>query len=222
MKLSVISNMARRNTLEVEHLLKAAKARTPGLQSELHLLSQELHWSDTPYPAPGVHVVPLARWALVVGAYANEGFPGLSPLAGDEQNASFILAIIEEVRSAEAVISMIDFFEEILLSPSSNMGVARHLASTCNLLFSFKGAPPLTEDQAQLFQRFLLSFYEYAETPAGKALPIYALRGIGNAQTLEFLCRVPEFEFPYRGASKLAVKAIQKRLMAETQPKASL
>ena len=35
MKLSDVKSKARRNTLEVEHLLKAARLRVPGLQEEL-------------------------------------------------------------------------------------------------------------------------------------------------------------------------------------------
>jgi hypothetical protein len=170
MKLSVIRNMAKRNTLEVEHLLKAAKARTFGLRHELDLLSRELGWSDTPYPAPGIHVVPLARWALIVGTYAEEGFSGLSPLACDEQNASYILAVIEEVKNEEAAVSMLAFFRNILLDPSVNIETARHLASACNVLFSLKGGPSPTDDQAQMVQRFLILFYECAETLADKAL----------------------------------------------------
>jgi hypothetical protein len=212
MKLSVIRNMAKRNTLEVEHLLKAAKARTVGLQRELKLLSQELEWSDTPYPAPGIHVVPFAKWALIVGTYAEEGFLGLSALASDEHNVSYILAVIEEVNSLEAATSIIAFFENIFLNPSVNMEAARSLASACNVLFSFKGSPALSDDQAQLFQKFLISFYEHAEKPADKALSILALRGIGNAQALELLREVPELEFPYADANTIAIREIKKRL----------
>jgi hypothetical protein len=212
MKLSVIRNMAKRNTLEVEHLLRAAKARTVGLRNELDLLSRELGWSDTPYPSPGVHVVPLARWALIVGTYADEGFSGLLPLASDGQNASYILAVIEEVKNEEAAISMVAFFRNILLDPSINMETARHVASACNVLFSLKGGPAPTDDQAKMVQRFLILFYERAETLADKALSIYALRGIGNAQALAFISAVPEFREPYVGANKIAVRAIKKRL----------
>lgn len=212
MKLSAVRSMARRNTLEVEHLLKAAKARTPGLRQELQQLSQELQWSATRHPRPGVHVVPLAKWAELAGCYAEHGFAGLAPLAGHRQDAGYVLALIEEVGNADAVHALLDFFQDVIADPAGDMEIAHAVAATCNRLFSFRHSPVVTDGQAQRLRDFLVSFCGHAEDQVHKAMAVYALRGVGDAQSIDFIGRQPRFQPPHEDAGKIAIKAIKKRL----------
>ncbi|WP_225086609.1 MULTISPECIES: hypothetical protein [Pectobacterium] len=73
MKMTALRSKARRNALDVEHILAAAKVGLSGFRDELNRLSAEFSWSHSPYLPDGTHVVPLAKWADVAGVYADEG-----------------------------------------------------------------------------------------------------------------------------------------------------
>jgi len=75
MKIETLRKRALANTLEVEHILAAARERAPGLRHELTQLSDKHGWSTTPFPANGIHVVPLAKWAEIASVYAEGGIP---------------------------------------------------------------------------------------------------------------------------------------------------
>src|ERR1700761_7088697 len=102
MTLQQLRKKASMNLLEVEDILSAAKKRLPGLREELQRLSVQYGWSWTPFPPEGGHVVPLARWADVAGAYADGGTAALAPLARDPQNRTYIIGLLEEMPTPEA------------------------------------------------------------------------------------------------------------------------
>src|SRR5215467_3246866 len=127
MKIETIHKRAQANTLEVEHILAAARERVPGLRYELMQLSNRHGWSSTPFPAEGIHVVPLAKWAEIAGVYAEGGIPALRPLAEQKENHTYVLALLVEVRSPEAAQALFDLFAAILDAPSWDCEVVPQL-----------------------------------------------------------------------------------------------
>jgi hypothetical protein len=125
MKLETIRKKARANVLEVEHILAAGRKRVRGLQQELMRLSDELGWSLTPFSVEGEHVVPLAKWARVAGAYAEGGIATLTELAGQQENRHYVVAMLVEVRTQEAAVALFDLFADVLAAPSWDCEVAR-------------------------------------------------------------------------------------------------
>ena len=216
MKLELLRSKARHNDLEVEHLLNAAKARTPGLAAELQRLSHELGWSHTPHLADGSHVVPLARWAEVAGAYAEDGFDGLAPLAKDPACTSYVTSLLESLRSAEALDALLRFYADRIAHPAADAAAAWQLVPTCNLLVSIKGSVVPDERQAAVLRDFLVGFHAVATDEHQKAYVLYALRGVGDAASLDWIDTLADLSWPYAEAKAQALKAIRKRLKART------
>jgi hypothetical protein len=227
MKLTTLCAKAKNNTLEVEHILKAAKLRLPNLKETLSELSALNNWSYETYLADGSHVVPFAKWAQVAGEYAQGGFSALAILAKKPELASFIIALLEEIHSIESLNALIDFYMAYLKNPTENVAISWHLTLTINMLCSLKNAVSVKQIESRLLCDFLTSFYT-ASTLKGfplKSVPvkdisvstiqaniIYALRGVGDESTLGFLAKIDDFDYPYQDAKKTAIKAIKIRL----------
>ena len=212
MKLETIRKKARANLLEVEHILAAGKQRVPGLQQELMQLADELGWSPTPFPAEGGHVVPLAKWALVAGAYAEGGIAALSELAARRDNRHYVIAMLAEVRSAEAAAALFDLFADVLATPSWDCDVTNDLVDALNWLFFLGKTLTPTDAQAATARAFLVALYPMARTTGRRAGVICALRGVGDQSTIEFLSTLEAFPYPHEGLETGALRAVRNRL----------
>ena len=195
-KISSLRSKARRNTLEVEHILAAAKARTPGLKDELNSLAREFEWSNTTHLPDGKHVVPLAKWAEVSGKYAEGGISALADLAREPDNANYVIGLLEELRSRDATEALISFFPDVLRQPETSITTAWRLSRAFNQLLSIKGAVTPTDRQAIAVRSFLVLFHAAAATEPERAWAIYALRGVGDQSSLDFLSKLPDLQPP--------------------------
>jgi hypothetical protein len=212
MTLRALRRKAHDGSLEVEHLLKAAKQKIPGLRSELASLSQELAWSMTPFLPDGSHVVPLAKWAEVAGAYAEMGMPGLEPLSRDFHNAPYVLGLLEELNSSEAVATVLELFSPVIHQPQDFPDLLSPLVASINLLMSVKGCPAFSPEQAALAREFLHKAIALMPEQSRQACVVYALRGVGDQQSIDLLSRLRAFEPPYANAKASAVRTIRARL----------
>jgi len=217
MKLETIRKKARANLLEVEDILAAGRKRVPGLQKELMRLSDELGWSPTPFPAEGEHVVPLAKWARVAGAYAEGGIATLRELAGQQANRHYVVAMLVEVRTPEAAVALFDLFADVLAAPSWDCEVARDLVDAFNSLFFFSKPLIPTDEQAATARSFLMILYSMASTTTQRAHVLCALRGVGDRSTIEFMSTLEALPNPYEGVVKGALLAIRDRLRTREQ-----
>jgi hypothetical protein len=227
MNLTNLRTKAKNNTLEVEHILQAAKLRLPNLKETLSELSLLNNWSYETYLADGSHVVPFAKWAQVAGEYAEGSFSALAALAKNPGLAPFIIALLEEIHSLESLNALIDFYMAYLKNPTENVAISWHLTLTINMLCSLKDAVPIKVDDASQIREFLSSFYvastlkdfplksvqvKNIQILTIQANVVYALRGVGDESTLDFLAKISDFEYPYQDANKVAILAIKKRL----------
>ncbi|MEQ9887922.1 hypothetical protein [Pectobacterium zantedeschiae] len=212
MKLSALRVKARRNTLEVEHILTAAKARLPGLRDELNRLSDECSWSRSPYLPDGTHVVPLAKWAEIAGAYAEEGIDALGVLADDPENVAYVIGLLEELQSHAAVNALMDFFSAVMQRPELAPETAWRLTSAYNLLLSFKDGVVATDEQATAVRTFLMRLLPLATTEHQTCLLFCALRGVGDASSLDFLVSHRDLAPPNETIRMTAMRAIRQRL----------
>lgn len=110
----------------------------PGLREELSQLSAELSWSGSGCLADGTRVVPLAKWAEIAGAYAEEGISSLAVLANNPENAVYIIGLLETLGSLEAVDAFIAIFQDVMHKPGDDLHTAWSLAYGYNQLLSFK------------------------------------------------------------------------------------
>jgi hypothetical protein len=211
MNLQALRRKAAHGSLEVEHILKAAKLLIPGLSAELTRLSAELHWSMDTHLADGTHVGPMARWAAVASAYADHGLDGLGQMAHDDLNAPLVIGMLEEINSSQAVDALLRIFASTVAEPTRNPPLAFRLVKAVNLMFSVKSSPASSPKHRKLTAAFLNEVLGLAETNAERALVMYAMRGAGDTSSIDLLAQHLEPEPPYVGARALALKAIRKR-----------
>ncbi|GKW28250.1 hypothetical protein AB6D34_06970 [Pectobacterium brasiliense] len=212
MKLSSLRAKARRNTLEVEHILAVAKARLPGLRDELNRLSDECSWSRSPYLPDGTHVVPLAKWADIAGVYADDGIEALGVLAAELDNAVYVIGLLEELRSHAAVNALIAFFPVVMQAPEHALETAWRLTTAYNSLLSFKDGVVATDEQATAVRSFLMRLLPLATTEHQTCLLFCALRGVGDTSSLDFLASHRDLAPPNETIRMTAMRAIRQRL----------
>lgn len=220
MNIATLRKKARDGSLEVEHLLRAAIEKPQGLAEELSRLAVVHGWKDESIQPDETRVVPFAKWAVVAATYANEGFIGLRALAQKPENIEFVLGLVEEIHTNESVSLAIDVCEKYLADLPQFEGIAFRLASSFNLLLSFKHAPPVTAVQASTIQKFLFSLYPYANSEAERALVLLALRGVGDRDAIQFVDSAKAFSEPWSSTKESVLRALRKRVRANslTQP----
>jgi hypothetical protein len=214
MNINTLRKKAKADTLEVEDILAAAKDRIPGLQAELQRLSIELQWSDTPFLADGTHVVPLAKWAAVAGAYAEGGMPALVAMNEHAEDGYYITALLQELTTDEANAALFDLYGGTMDNPADSPEFAFMIADTLNFKFAFKHSSPLSALQADQARSFLMKLYPMADTEPNRCKVVCALRGVGDQTTVDFLATINPFSGSYAGLEQSAQRAIRKRLRA--------
>ncbi len=214
MKISALRAKARRNTLEVEHILAAARTRAPEVNEALQRLSSECGWSASTHLEDGTHVVPLAKWAEVAGAYAAGGVEGLVSLAAKPENAGYVIGLLEEMRSQETLTALIGFFPDVVAAPETAPETAWRLVNAFNHLLCTRSPVAANPDQAAQIRKFLALFLKIADSDTQIALVAYALRGVGDASSIELVMSLKDLSYPYEGAKADAIRAIRRRLRA--------
>jgi hypothetical protein len=208
MKESDLRRKARQGTLEVEHLLQAAVCRLPGLRAVLAEIAARDDWKKAEDP--------FATWAAVAVAYAEGGMDGLHALARGE-TSHFVIGLLEELRSVEAVHALLTWWPEAITYPDGNSDLAWRIASTLNLVLSFKGAPQIEEVQHSEVRQFAYRLYDLAHTDLQRATSLLMLRGVGDAGSLAFVERADEFAPPWADTKGAVVRAIRRRVRAASR-----
>lgn len=214
MNIQTLRKKSRNGSLEVEDLLRAAVEKLPGLEAELKALALANGWASTAaLSGDATRTVPFAKWAEVAACYASQGFTGLRELAEDNQNIPFVLGLVEEVKTVESTAFVLELCERAL-GPTLSKDVAFDVVSSVNALFSFKHAAPVSDEQAERFQRFLLALYPQAKSEVHRAKVLLALRGVGDQDAVQCIQSASEFAEPWADTKKAAQSAVQKRIKA--------
>ena len=211
MKLTLksISNKAKINELEVEHILKAAKNQLEGLPELLKELSITLKWDSD---LGQKELIPLKKWADVAISYCEESYIGLAKLLQKEGNEDFILGLIEELHSEEAVQFIIERFHYILIEPQKDLSLAVKIASTLNITLCFKPEIRLDLKSEKLLSNFCLQLATEVQNHSDKAVAILVLRAVGDSDTLEGLRSFDTLNAPWETVLSLTTRKIKQRI----------
>ncbi len=209
MSIKSITARAREGTLEVEHLLKEARHPDAALADALDALRTELQWSSSGALEDGRRVVPLAAWARVVSAYARDGHPGLLALSADPGLADFVIGLLEELKTKEALDTLLLAFHAQLGAPERDVARASRIASALNLMLTFKPAVAVEPLQAQRLRTFLHALYACAESEAQRAGALLALRGVGDEHSAGF-AMAQRLEQPWQDVPGIVARHIRK------------
>ena len=203
---------ALRDDLEVEHILRAAKNKIPGLAEELERLIVECGWTDGALTDKKVLIIPFRRWAVMTCAYLRGGCGGLCVLAEDHKFLPFVFAMLQELHSWEAVDALLAISHEIIKSPGKDMKFAKHVAETLNSLLSFEPVIHISANDASLLRGFLHQYIRLSASDVERALGMLALRGIGNEESIKLIEEQRPLAEPWHETSFVTIRKIRKRL----------
>jgi hypothetical protein len=207
--------MAARGTLEVEHLLRAAKSGTPGFAAQLDALSREMGWPTEIPDGDTSDTIPICfgAWARVVSMYARGGFDGLRSIALEHGYLDLVLALAEELRTPAALAFVLAVGADLLAQPDADFHRSTALASTLNILLRLPSlAVFLGPDQASLVREFLHTLARRAPSDNVRGTAYCALRYVGDAETLRLLEALPRLGGEWAQAQEACKRGVAKRL----------
>lgn len=213
MSIVSIKRRARTGTLEVEHLLKEAAHPSYALANTLDELSAKLQWSFSGVLDNGDLVVPLATWAKVVSTYYREGFFGLIRISDEQDLAGFIIGLLEELKTKEALDTLLLAYKKYLSESGRDIDLSLRIASAVNLMLSFK--PTFSPNHVQVveLQAFLCALYTCCEDDAQRAIALLALRGVGDEGSAVFAASKVLMS-PWHDVPKIVGRHIRARFRA--------
>jgi hypothetical protein len=214
MEIDTIRRMAKRGTLEVEHLLRLAKSPSPGLASDLEELALELEWrsgNQSPF-------VPYGDWVVVLAEFCRNSYGGLTSLAANPHYLNFVVGLLEELSSIEAF----DALESILAEHRAVIAtdeLKSKLAGAFNrvgMALVNKSSYPEAE-KVEAVRKFLNDQVASHPDEAGRGTAMCALRYFGGSDSLDIVRSAPPMTENWESARTAAIRAIRKRLREQTQ-----
>lgn len=203
-----IGRMARRRTLEVEHLLKAARTPSAALADCLEGLAAELGWHmHDSFPA-----VPFGRWVAVISCLCRQGHPGLAAMVRDPDSLPFVFGLLADLRSADALAAIIDIIRTnrdwLLAAPQRAMAAA---AAYNGAAMHLRPGLPDVQEQAPV-RDFLHAALAATGDEAAIATLLCALRFAGDAGSLPVIAACPPLSPQWEPARAAAINAIRKAM----------
>lgn len=206
--------MAKRGTLEVEHLLWTCRNPSKELADGLEAVAKDMGWER----GVGLPNVPFGGWVAVAVKYCREGYDGLVKESSEPKSFRFVLGLLEHIPSTDSLMCL----EQILLRDwgyvSQCTDRSRQFASALNLVCLSKkpavNASAIDENRIRQFLEGQLLLHPEESARAGA---MCALRFFGNDHSVVLIQKaVPMQEHwePVRGS---AIRAIRKRLRTSAE-----
>jgi hypothetical protein len=212
---SKLSKKAANGTMEVEHLIFAAKHGDPSDCPFLTELSQQYHWPEITSSPESPHY-PLGTWVTVICCFMKEGHAGLLKHCRENaRHTDLAIGLLEEVKSSESVSTLLAIGNGVVTHPESDRRRATRLAEAFNLILSFKHAPDIGDAQESTIRSFLHCYTLSATSESEISTGLCALRGVGDDSSLKLISRLPELNEPWKGLFLSVRKQIRKRLHRE-------
>jgi hypothetical protein len=186
--------MASDGRLEVEHVVEVAVS---GSATDIPVLEDLVPSQDS----AGV----LVDWKLAAIQFLQGGCAALQRYAEQPSRIPFVVGILENVKTSASVSCLLGLSETF---PDSGYRVAAAL----NLILSFDDRPSLPPSVAAHVRIYLEGLVRQADTEPHRAVAILALRGVGDASTLDLLKGQRAFDHPYQNTLRVTRKAIRRRL----------
>lgn len=210
--LLTLRRMAHRGTLEVEHLLRAAKHPAADLADSLDSLAEEMGWNSSDRGDLPTGTVPFGQWTQVVSAYCRGGFASLGGFRATDLHFSMVLALIEQLRTTDALSFALELGAGLLENPSEDPSRSLRLAATLNLLLSFKPRLSLSRESKAKVRDFLHKLALLNSADHARGTVYCALRYVGDAETLNLISNLPPLRDHWASAQDACKRAIAKRL----------
>jgi hypothetical protein len=139
------------------------------------------------YNGDGTHFAPMAPWARACAAFGHGGVAAIPPLLDQPRMATYVIGVLEEVRSEASVAALLAFCGQADFSQDDPRSAPWRALAALNVLLSFdKGVAVSTDIQQTLLQRVQRAWGQ-APTPQRQCLALYAVRGAHVAEALDWV-----------------------------------
>lgn len=210
--------------VDVEDLLALAAAREPGRSARLRALAAGWPLRGRE-PGSAARVPPLGRWAAYVCAALEGGPDAVVALARTAEEraldaedgfgeASLALGVLAAIPTEESVRGVLALAADAAADLDGRRALAVGCASALNELTALGDPVAVGDEPAAAARAFLHALLARPLATAEAAVACCALRGVGDAASLEVLARVPELPRPWAGTVRAAAGAIRARLRA--------
>ena len=150
-----------------------------------------------------------------MGEYLERGHAGVVALAKGERTrakyAGMCIALLSELHLPESVTALIRIGQPLWRHPEKDLSLSLSLADAFNLLLSFKNAPEIDDATRTNIRSFLHRLLALDLDDSARSSAVCALRGVGDARSIELIRALPPFEHPWSGLERLALRQIQRR-----------
>lgn len=215
MEIATIRRMAKRGTLEVEHLLRLAKAPSEELATNLGAIAAEMGWElGTQLP-----FVPFGDWVAVIQQFCRGGYDGLATYATQPSKFGFVIGLLEEVRGAHALLCA----EQILNMQATTLVDDPERATKLAGAFSRLGGAMEKEagyvavEDIENVRAFLHAQVSSHPQEVGRAIAMGALRCFGDSESLALIRSAPQMADFWEPVRHGAIRTITKRLRRRSQ-----
>ncbi len=206
--------MAKRGTLEVEHLLWTCRSPSEELANELERVAKDMGWER----GVGLPYAPFGDWVAVAIKYCREGYDGLVAESSKPKSFRFVLGLLEHIPSTQSLICL----EKILLRDWDYVATSPErsidFAGALNLI---AGSKKTTVDPNSIDMdracKFLHGQLLLHPAEPARATAMCALRYFGNEDSLVLIRKAPPMQDHWEPARTAAVRAIRKRLRSQIQ-----
>jgi hypothetical protein len=193
--------MERQGQMEVEHLLRLARYRSPEVADELEQLA--VNWPRRVF-APDT---PLGDWSDAVVSYCRDGYPGLLAHAKNPSALPFVCGVLVELRGTPALVCLAALLP---LAPTEDEFITSRLVEALNLL---PMRPPRADPSAvdTAYVREFLHRRLADEPEHVRATALCALRHFGDETSLPHITAAPPMAAEEEPCRTAALRGIRKR-----------
>jgi hypothetical protein len=202
-----IARMDLRGTLEVEHLLGAARNASPALAEALDELATARSWPL----APCFPDVPMGTWARVVSIYCRESYAGLLSTASETDMLAFVIGLLEDLRTEQALTTLLQIATTYRKRFLANPEQAGQVASALNIAAIPAPKIQIRESERMDGRDFLHEVFLHATVDHHRVTIMCALRFFGDETSLPLISSCPPLPVHWESARTAAVRAIRKR-----------
>ena len=206
-----------KNEFNVEDIVKFAVDYNVDGISFLSSSIEEFSWKGIE-DENDENVPPYKTWALIVISYLESGFLGLDKYVTSEEGgyldtATFVIAILDDIKTSESVECLVNLFGEIIENPAKNHELSRILIKAFNIILSFSKDINLKASDKIVIREFIYKYLAlFGSVDSDRASAFCALRGVGDNESIKKIKNYPKLGNPYKGIEKIIIKEIKARL----------
>lgn len=209
---ATLGRMAVRGTLEVEHLLRAARQPSLSLADALDKLAADMSWAL----APCFPEVPFGTWVRVVGVYCRRGHAGLLEAASETEMLPFVLGLLEELKTDEALSTVIQLASACPQLYLASAELAGQIAGALNLAAKNSPMHGPCEAEREAGRDFLHSALTRVVADNHRGTILCALRHFGDETSLRLVATCPPLPPAWEPTRSAAARAIKKAMKQRT------